>query len=208
MLQTETPTYQINGWLQRLRAGDESAREQLIACAYERLMHLAHKMLGRYENVHRWEQTDDVMQNTAMRLHRILDHARPDRAVDFFRLAAVCIRSELLDLARHYYGPLGEGANHATQRKLSGHDGSLAPIDKAQTTEDPDELLSWVEFHQQVEALPEEERDVFSLLWYQGLTQAEAAEALETSERTIKRRWQSARLKLYDALHGELPSVD
>ena len=110
MLETETQTYQIDRWLQRLRAGDESAREQIIACAYERLMHLTHKMLGRYENVRRWEQTDDVMQNTAMRLHRTLDHARPDRAVDFFRLAAVAIRSELLDLARHHYGPLGEGA--------------------------------------------------------------------------------------------------
>ena len=55
---------------------------------------------------------------------------------------------------------------------------------------------------------PRKNANVFSLLWYQGLTQAEAAEALETSERTIKRRWQSARLKLYDALHGELPPVD
>jgi DNA-directed RNA polymerase specialized sigma24 family protein len=43
------------------------------------------------------------------------------------------------------------------------------------------------------------------LLWYQGLSQAEAAELLQVSERTIKRRWMSARLQLQDALHGEMP---
>ena len=42
-------------------------------------------------------------------------------------------------------------------------------------------------------AFPAEEREVFGLLWYDGLTQEEAAAVLETSVRTIKRRWQSAR---------------
>ena len=43
------------------------------------------------------------------------------------------------------------------------------------------------------------------LLYYQGLTQAEAAEVLGVSERTVKRRWQAARLALHDALGGEIP---
>jgi DNA-directed RNA polymerase specialized sigma24 family protein len=37
------------------------------------------------------------------------------------------------------------------------------------------------------------------------LSQAEAAEVLGVNERTIKRRWQSARLKLHDAMKGEVP---
>ena len=37
---------------------------------------------------------------------------RPDSTRAFFGLAAEQMRRELLDLARHYYGPEGEGANH------------------------------------------------------------------------------------------------
>jgi RNA polymerase sigma-70 factor (ECF subfamily) len=58
-----------------------------------------------------------------------------------------------------------------------------------------------------VEALPEGERAVFDLLWYQGLTQAEAAVVLNVSEPTIRRRWRSARLHLHEALGGEAPGA-
>jgi DNA-directed RNA polymerase specialized sigma24 family protein len=40
---------------------------------------------------------------------------------------------------------------------------------------------------------------------YQGLSQAEAAELLGVAERTVKRRWQTARRKLHEALQGEVP---
>ncbi len=46
---------------------------------------------------------------------------------------------------------------------------------------------------------------MFDLLWYQQLSQAEAAQLLNVSERTVKRRWASARLKLHDALGGQSP---
>jgi RNA polymerase sigma factor (sigma-70 family) len=66
-------------------------------------------------------------------------------------------------------------------------------------------LEGWSEFHAQVERLPEPEREVFSLIWYQGLNQKEVQEVLGVSLRTIKRRWQTARLLLYDTLHGDKP---
>jgi RNA polymerase sigma factor (sigma-70 family) len=53
--------------------------------------------------------------------------------------------------------------------------------------------------------LPTENREVFDLLWYQELSQAEAAALLRVSEQTIKRRWQSARRDLHQALGGALP---
>lgn len=59
-----------------------------------------------------------------------------------------------------------------------------------------------------MEGLPEEEREIFDLLWYQGLTQAEAANLLNISDRTVKRRWQSARLLLHDRLGGQLPDLE
>jgi RNA polymerase sigma-70 factor (ECF subfamily) len=200
---------QIQRWIDRLRAGDESARKELLNSACERLTRLTRKMLKGYPRVKRWEQTDDVLQNAALRLYRALADVRPASATDFFRLAAVNIRRELLDLAKHYYGPRGLGANYASPGKspssASASDVGLDPPDAAG---DPDRLAAWTEFHQQVERLPEEERAVFDLLWYQELTQAEAAALLHTSLRTVKRRWTSARLKLHQALHGALPDLE
>ena len=51
---------QIQLRLDRLRAGDESARDELLDIACERLGRLARKMLRGYPGVRRWEQTDDV----------------------------------------------------------------------------------------------------------------------------------------------------
>ncbi len=73
--------------------------------------------------------------------------------------------------------------------------------------DEPSSLAEWSEFHEAVERLPEEEREAFDLLWYQGLSQPEAAELLGVSPRTIKRRWRSARLLLHDALRGAWPGA-
>jgi RNA polymerase sigma-70 factor (ECF subfamily) len=191
---------QIQGLVDRLQVGDESARKELLNCACDRLLRLTRKMLKSFPRVKRWEQTDDVFQNASLRLYRTLGQVRPGSAGEFFRLAAVNIRRELLDLAKHYYGPQGQGANHASVGNASG-----SVFQPADSVADSSRLAVWAEFHRQVELLPAEEREVFDLLWYQGLSQAEAGALLKVSERTVKRRWQSARLFLHNALHGELP---
>ena len=53
------------------------------------------------------------------------------------------------------------------------------------------------ELHEHVERLPEQEREVFGLLFYEGLAQAEAARVLGVSVPTVKRLWRSARLRLH-----------
>ncbi len=116
------------------------------------------------------------------------------------------MRRELHDLAKHYYGPRGVGANHATAawKGPSGEaDGSMGWQARG-LDEDPGNLAAWAEFHAQVERLPDEEREVFDLIWYQELPQSEAAALLGVSERTVKRRWASARLRLHDVLQGTL----
>jgi DNA-directed RNA polymerase specialized sigma24 family protein len=55
--------------------------------------------------------------------------------------------------------------------------------------------------------LPPIEREAFDLLFYQELSQAEAAAVLAVSVRTIKRRWQSARLRLVQNLGGKMPGL-
>jgi RNA polymerase sigma factor (sigma-70 family) len=190
-------TTQIQHWVERLQRGDEAARKELLNCACQRLTELTRKMLKNFPRVKRWEQTDDVFQNAAMRLYRTLGEVRPGDAAEFFRLAALNIRRELLDLAKHYYGPRGRGARHASVAGVSGPDVLAA---QPSPSDDPEQLGSWTEFHRQVDNLPEEERTVFDLLWYQELPQAEAAALLGVSERTIKRRWAAARLKLHELL--------
>jgi RNA polymerase sigma-70 factor (ECF subfamily) len=98
-------TTEIQGWLERLRAGDDSARGALLATARDRLARLARKMLKGFAGVGRWEQPDDVVQNALIRLDRSLRAVSPPTAQDFFRLAAAQVRRELIDLARHYQGP-------------------------------------------------------------------------------------------------------
>lgn len=198
----------IQAWIDRLRAGDETARKQMVNCACERLEQLTHKMLRGFPRVQRWEQTSDVTQNAALRLYRALEEVQPTNVQEFFRLAALNIRRELLDLAKHYYGPRGEGANHASVADQEDSDHRPAnPLEPPDVNDEPSRLAAWTEFHRYIDALPDEEREMFDLLWYQGLSQAEAAQVLQISERTIKRRWRSARLKLHDALHGQMPDL-
>src|SRR5262249_60851175 len=104
MTRSSNQTVQIQKWIDRLQAGDEAARKELLNCACERLTRLTRKMLKGFPRVKRWEQTDDVMQNALMRLYQSLGKVKPPSAADFFRLAALNIRRELLDLAKHYYG--------------------------------------------------------------------------------------------------------
>jgi RNA polymerase sigma-70 factor (ECF subfamily) len=202
-----TRTEQLQRCLDRFRAGDPEAEAALLAGACDRLARLAHKMLRRYPRVRRWEDTADVVQNVVLRLRRALHDVRPADIRDFFRLAALNTRRELLDLVKHYYGPRGAGARHESVAETSSGGPGLTRL-AADVTGDPARLAAWAEFHRQVEALPDDEREVFDLLWYEGLTQAEAAELLGVTERTVQRRWQAARLALYDALGGELPPGD
>jgi len=198
-------TEQLESWLLRMRAGEEGAREALINYSVERLRRLTHKLLAGFPAVQRWEQTDDVLQQAVLRLYRSLGDVYPENLRAYLGLAALQIRRELTDLARHYYGPEGLGANHATDSVPGLKEPYPDRMARHAAAQDgPATLLSWCEFHQQAAALPEEEREVFDLLFYQGLSQAEAATLLDVSEKTVKRRWRSARLALHASLGQEL----
>jgi RNA polymerase sigma-70 factor (ECF subfamily) len=164
-------------------------------------------MFRTFPSLRRWEETSDVFQNASIRLCRALEEVTPRTAADFFRLAALQIRRELIDLARHYFGPEGPGVNDQSLRPAADPEASTSREGReiAASTMDPRRLAAWSDFHEQAGSLPDEEREVFDLLWYQGLTQAEAAAVLKISERSLQRRWHQARVKLYRALDGRLP---
>jgi RNA polymerase sigma-70 factor (ECF subfamily) len=194
----------LGRWLERLREGDEAARGEIIHHACQRLESLTRRMLRRYPRLRRWEQTGDVLQNAVLRLHRSLATVRPESPAQFYGLAAAQIRRELIDLARHHFGPQGAAAHHHTDgvEQMSG-DGPVAK--SADPGGEPTSLAEWTDFHEKVQMLAPTEREVFDLLWYEGLSQAEAAQVLGVTERTVKNRWRGAKLELQRLL-GEGPS--
>jgi RNA polymerase sigma factor (sigma-70 family) len=189
-------TSQLLRWLERMRAGDRAAEDELFRYLGGRLERLARKMLRGFPAVRRWEGTSDVLQNASLRLLRALKEVRPGSSAQFFGLAAQAIRRELLDLKRHYCGPEGVGANHHTDRPGAP---AREPVDPAP---DHDELEEWCEFHRQAAGLPEEERAVVDLHFYQGLTKAEAAALLGVDVRTVQRRWNAALQRLRSLRRG------
>jgi RNA polymerase sigma factor (sigma-70 family) len=198
MAALEETTGEIQSWLDRLQSGHDAARDEVINHSCERLRKLARRMLRGYPRLRRWETTDDVLQNAMLRLHRSMAGVKPETTRDYLGLAATQIRRTLLDLTRHHFGPEGAGGNHHTD----GNDDE--PAHQRATTQ-PENLDEWSALHEAVEALPDEEREVVGLLWYEGLTQIQAAHVLGVNERTIRRRWLSARCRLHDALDGDPP---
>lgn len=184
---------QLEACVDRLGSGDATARDELITFACTRMEQIARRMLKRFPNVRRWDETCDVVQNAAIRLYHSLGNITPHDAKGFLGLAAVQIRRELIDLARKYAGP----ESHAANRETNCHwlDGEFYPkvndaVDNAETA---DELARWTALHKAAENLPQEEKELFDLVWYMGLGQQEAADMLGCSVRTIKRRWDSVK---------------
>ena len=190
-------TTQLHAWTARIRAGDAAARDELLRATSHRLEALARKMLRQFPGVSRWEDTADVVQESSLRLLRSLEEVDPADTRGFFGLAATQIRRQLLDLARHYSGPHGHGANQDSV----GPDGRPAEAAAA----DPD-LERWAAFHEAVERLPAAEREVFGLTYYHGWPQADIAALFGVDERTVRRRLRAAAEALHHALGGDLPT--
>jgi RNA polymerase sigma-70 factor (ECF subfamily) len=115
---SEDASTQLQAWIDRIKAGDPTAHAELLNHACERLRRLTRKMLQDFSGVRRWEGTDDVCQNALLRLHKALQTVPLESVEQFFRLAATQIRRELLDLARHYFGPEGPGANTLRRERM------------------------------------------------------------------------------------------
>jgi RNA polymerase sigma-70 factor (ECF subfamily) len=199
-------TTQILDWVVRLRSGDESAMNELLVHFETRLIGLTRRMLKKFPAVHRWEQTDDVYLEATLRLHNALRDVTPKSTREFFSLAALQIRRELLNMAEVYRHQLTPSRLGQIGPENASPDNAL-PREPADSKEGPDELERWTEFHDAAAALPEEIREVFHLILYDGLGQAEAAAVVGVSVRTIKGRWQKARLAIHRALDGRLPGT-
>lgn len=178
---------------------DAAGQAVLIDHACDRLLRLTRKMFHGFAGLSRWERTDDIFQNSMIRLFRALSEIQVESVRHFFNLAATQIRRELLDLSKHHFGRCSDGANHHTDGQPSDEEGGSLH----RQSDEPEDLEGWRQFHEEVERLPGPEREVFDLIYYEGLSQEDAAEILNVSVRTARRRWHSAKIMLHKVLCGD-----
>ena len=190
--------------LARLSAGDTQARDELVQLSFQRLQRLASRMLSQFPAVRRWEETDDVLQQSAFRLWKALGEVKLESPRHFFNLAAVQVRRELIDMSRKFSGVEGHARNLDSVSPRSDDD-TPAITEGHSDTYEGGRLASWTEFHDSVDQLDESLREVFQLIWYQGLSQQQVAALIDVPQRTISRRWQKARRELCHILGGQLP---
>jgi RNA polymerase sigma-70 factor (ECF subfamily) len=185
---------ELDACLKKLAAGDDSARVRILEICNDRLRELSHRLMGKFARVRRWNDTDDVAQNAAIRLYRALGDTVPASTRGLMGLMVTQIQRELLDLARKHSGPMSYAFNHETNIR-DATDGHIFKVEEAAEGEDSDEELPierWEQFHEIVEKMPEDLREPFKLIWYLGLDLRAAAKTLGCSPRTVGRRWQEA----------------
>jgi RNA polymerase sigma factor (sigma-70 family) len=149
---------------------DRAVRRLHLLCAT-----LLHRSYPRLTQPPLNVQADELLGAVAERLLKALREARPRTVRQLFALANQHMRWELNDLARRLDDQpaaveLCEGLVPAPAGSSSG------------LTPDGLRML------QAIDELPEDEREVFDLVRIQGMTQTEAAQLLDVSAVTVKRR--------------------
>ena len=171
-------------------AGDEHARDRLVALVYDRLRDLAHKRL---------RGAGETSLNTTGLVHetyiRLVDAPRvdlPDRA-HFLALASRVMRNLLVDRARaRASAKRGSGA-----RALPLDEALLVSDDDLDVVVDLDDALT------RLAMLSPRQSELLQHRYFGGLSLEESAAAIGVSLATAKRELRLARAWLALALRGE-----
>ena len=159
-------------------------RDELLVSCFGKLRVIASRMLSRYTSSRRQEDTDDLLQNAALRLRKALSEVVLESPSHAMALAVVQIRRELVDLIRRL------------RRRPDGIAESLLTT----VCISPAQLDAWEAFHEAVGRLPQPQKEAVHFLWYLDLDQEEAARLLRISSRTLRRNWRAARQSLQASL--------
>jgi RNA polymerase sigma factor (TIGR02999 family) len=179
----ENVTVLLHAW----RAGQADAYERLIAIVYPQLHSLAARFMRG-----RGDQTLNATGLVHEAYLKILGASVPwkDR-VHFFAVSARVMRQILVDHAR---------ANRRAKR--GGGAAKISIEDAVVISPAPEErLLDLDEALQNLAAIDKRKADLVELMYFGGLNQAEAAEALQISEATVQRDLKLAKAWLYRALN-------
>jgi RNA polymerase sigma-70 factor (ECF subfamily) len=136
--------------------------------------------------------TVEILGGVVERLLRALREVKPETVRQFFALANQHLRWELNALARRLdQEPVAE-ALPDTLKAADPSDSHVGP--------DGRRIL------EEIDRLPEEEREVFELVHLQAFTHAEVAETLGVATKTVQRRLNRALVVLAERLHDVQPN--
>jgi RNA polymerase sigma-70 factor (ECF subfamily) len=181
-----------NAPLGRAPAGDERARDELLARVYDELRRVAGRLMRRERTGHTLSATAVVHEAVI----RLLGDAAFDKAADrsdLFAIAARVMRQVLIDHARRRAADRRGGGRRRVSLDLV--------LDYFEG-----QRLDVVAVHDALHRLAERnERQarVMTLRYFGGLTIAEVAKALGVSPVTVERDWRLARAWLRDQLQRE-----
>jgi RNA polymerase sigma factor (TIGR02999 family) len=176
--------------LAAVSAGDASASERLFGLVYDDLRRVARRQLR--SRARPTLTTTALVHETYLKLSARGRWSARDRR-HFFALAARAMRQIVVDYARE-----------RTRVKRGGRSVrvTLEPF-HAVSPDDPAEEILAVD--QALSRLQEADPDLARLVelrFFGGLSVEEIAQALEVSDRTVKRHWRAARAFLYQELGG------
>jgi RNA polymerase sigma factor (TIGR02999 family) len=186
----EDPGPSITDLLLQVRQGSPNAMDLLFPLVYAELRRIAHRQLQGERPGHTLGTTG-LVHETYLKL---VDQTRvqwQDRK-HFFALAARAMRQILVDYARRY----------RAQRRGGGT--KRVALTEAASVEDKqaDLLLAVHEALERLSSMNQRLSRVVECRYFAGLTDAETAEALGVSARTVERDWVKAKGWLYQELHG------
>lgn len=169
---------------------DEGEIDAYFAVAYRELRQLARARL-RAGGRNTLLDTTALVHESYLRLSKASDVQFPDRA-RFLVYAGRAMRSIIVDFARQRLTDRrGGDAAHVTYT-----------VQLADGTAGEQEILRVHDALGELEKVDERMAKVVELRYFGGLTEAEIAEALGVTDRTVRRDWEHARLFLADALKG------
>jgi len=186
----------ITELLEAWTGGDRAALDALMPSVIDELKRIATAYLADEPHA-RTLQTTGLVNEAYLRLVRVRPHGWANRA-QFFAMTARIMRRILVDHARARFAEYRGGrAQHVPLETALVNDAggpqSLVSLDEA--------LLS-------LEKMDARKSRVVELKIFAGLTNQEAAEALQISERTVIREWQFAKAWLARELNYVPPDAD
>lgn len=181
---------EITTILKDWNGGDEAAKERLIPFVYEELKRQARFLMSR-------ERANHTLQPTAL-VHEAFIRLTKQTGVEwqnrshFYGIASRLMRQILVDHARSHTAGKRGGTNAI---HFSIEDLEIPVEDRADSILIVDEILD------RLSVFDEQQAKVVEMRFFGSLNNAEIAEALGVSERTVVREWQSARLWLLRELN-------
>lgn len=171
--------------LQSAAHGDDSSAEALLPLVYEDLRRLAQARMGQEASGHTLQPTA-LVHEAWLRMVNDTERTWQNRAY-FFAAAATAMRRILIDHARR-----------KAQLKRGG-DQKRVNLDQLDLTEpQQDEIILLMEDAlKELEQLHPKWGQVVVMKYFGGMTNKEAAEALDVSEPTVERYWAAAKVWLY-----------